>query len=108
MLISRIIIISIKCFLERKANSTSLTLYLPDQICSSPYLQPYNSYNVGSENLIVDQLIILERILFFILITYLVDIARKNYVLVTHESLRVKVLLIHNITAFWHWQRKIT
>ena len=73
MLISRIIIISIKCFLERKANSTSLTLYLPDQICSSPYLQPYNSY-VGSENLIVDQLIILERIFFFILITYLVDI----------------------------------
>ena len=74
MLISRIIIISIKCFLERKANSTSLTLYLPDQICSSPYLQPYNSYNVGSENLVVDQLIVLERIFFFILITYLVDI----------------------------------
>ena len=28
-----------------------LTLQLPDQICNSPYCQPYNSYNVSSENL---------------------------------------------------------
>ena len=51
-----------------------LTLYLPDQICNSHYCQPYNSYNVSSENLILDQLIIPKLIFFFILITYLVDI----------------------------------
>ena len=47
---------------------------LPDQICNSPYCQPYNSCNVGSENLVLDQLIIPKLIFFFILITYLVDI----------------------------------
>ena len=51
-----------------------LTLYLSDQICNSPYCQPYNSYNVSSENLVLDQLIIPKLIFFFILITYLVDI----------------------------------
>ena len=53
---------------------TPLTLYLPDQICHSPHCQPYNSYNVSSENLVLDQLIIPKLIFFFILITYLVDI----------------------------------
>ena len=51
-----------------------LTLYLPDQIFNSLYCQPYNSYNVSSENLLLDQLIIPKLIFFFILITYLVDI----------------------------------
>ena len=51
-----------------------LTLKLPDQICNSPYFQPYNSYNFSSENLVLDQLIIPKLIFFFILITYLVDI----------------------------------
>ena len=51
-----------------------LTLYLPDQICSSPYYQPYNSYNVSWENLVMDQLIIPQLIFFFILITCLLDI----------------------------------
>ena len=50
-----------------------LTLLLQDQICNSPHCQPYNSYNVSSENLILDQLIIPKLIFFFILITYLVD-----------------------------------
>ena len=50
-----------------------LTLELPDQICNSPYCQPYNSY-VSSENLVLDQLIIPKLIFFLILITYLVDI----------------------------------
>ena len=49
------------------------TLLLPDQICNSLYCQPYNSYNVSSENLELDQLIIPTLISFFILITYLVD-----------------------------------
>ena len=35
-----------------------LTLELPDQIFISPYCQPYNSYNVSSENLVLDQVII--------------------------------------------------
>ena len=51
-----------------------LTLYLEDQICNSPKCQPYNSYNVSSEKLVLDQLIIPKLIFFFILITYLVDI----------------------------------
>ena len=45
-----------------------------DEICDSPYCQPYNSYNVSSENLVLDQLIIPKLIFFFILIAYLVDI----------------------------------
>ena len=53
---------------------TFLTLKLPDQICNSPYCRPYSSYNVSSENLVLDQLIIPKLIFFFILITYLVDI----------------------------------
>ena len=30
----------------------------PDQICHSPYGQPYNSHNVSSDNLVLNQLII--------------------------------------------------
>ena len=44
---------------------------------NSPYCQPYNSYNVSSENLVLDQLIIPKLIFFFILITYLVHIALR-------------------------------
>ena len=35
-----------------------ITLQLPDQICTSPYCQSYNFYDVSSENLASDQLII--------------------------------------------------
>ena len=35
-----------------------LTIELPDQIFTSPHCQPYNSYNVSSENLVLDQVII--------------------------------------------------
>ena len=70
--------------------SLLLTLLLPDQIYNSPYSQPYNSYNASSENLVLDQQIIPKLLYFFILITYLVDIAfdivRRNSVLVTHGS----------------------
>ena len=51
-----------------------LTLQLPDQICNSPYSQPCNLYNVSSENLVLDQLIIPKLIFLFILSTYLVYI----------------------------------
>ena len=60
-----------------------LTLELPDQICNSSYCQPYNSYNVSSESLVLDQLIILKFIFVFIHITYLVYIVGKNSALVT-------------------------
>ena len=52
----------------------SFNPFVPDQIFNSSYCQPYNSYNISSENLILDQLIIPKLIFFFILITYLVDI----------------------------------
>ena len=42
-------------------------------MCNSPYWQPYNFYNVSSENLVLDQQIIPKLIFFFILITYVVD-----------------------------------
>ena len=42
-------------------------------MCNSPNCQPYNSCSVSSENIVLDQLIILKLIFFFILITYLVD-----------------------------------
>ena len=51
-----------------------LTLKLPCQICNSPYSQPYNYYNISSENLVLDQLIIPKFIFFFILITCLVNV----------------------------------
>ena len=51
-----------------------LAVKLPDQICNSPYCQPYNSYMLSSENLVLDQLINPKFIFFFILVTYLVDI----------------------------------
>ena len=43
--------------------------YIPPAIL--PGCQLYNSYNVSSKNLVLDQLIILKFIFFFILITYL-------------------------------------
>ena len=43
-------------------------------MCTSPYCQPYNFYDVSSENLVLDQLIIPKLIFFFLPITYLVDI----------------------------------
>ena len=47
---------------------------LPDQIFSSPCCQQYNSYDVSSKNLVLDQLIIPKLIFFFLFIPYLVDI----------------------------------
>ena len=58
-----------------------LILSFPDQICHSPHFQPDNSCDVSPENLVLDQLIIPNGYFFFILVTYLVDIVRKNYLL---------------------------
>ena len=43
-------------------------------IRNSPYCKPYNSCNVSSANLVLDQPIIPKVIFFLILITYLVDV----------------------------------
>ena len=52
--------------------SFPLTNLLPDQIFHSLQCQQYNTYNVSSDNLLLDQLIIPQLI--FILMTYLLDI----------------------------------
>ena len=49
------------------------------------------------ENLVLNLLIITQLIFFFILITYLVNIVRRNSVLVTHGSYRVNIA-----HAVWH------
>ena len=48
--------------------------------------QPYNSYKVSLDNLVVDQLIIPKLIFSFVLIACLIDIVKRNSVLVTHGS----------------------
>ena len=55
-----------------------MILFLPfhyqDLISNSPYCLPYNSYDVNSENLALDQLKIPALTFFFILMTCLLDI----------------------------------
>ena len=46
---------------------------------NSLYYLPYNSYNVSSDDLLLDQLFITKLIFFFILITFLLDIASILY-----------------------------
>ena len=45
-----------------------------DFISNSPYCLPYSSYDVNLENLVLDQPIIPQLIVYFILITCLLDI----------------------------------
>ena len=61
-------------------------------LSNSPYCQPYNSDNVSFENLLLDQLII-PRLL-----------VRRNSVLVTHGSWRVKKV---SSTKEQVWKTKI-
>ena len=56
-------------------NAAVFDLITPRSNCNFPYCQLYNSYNDSSENLVLDQLSIPKLIFFFILITYLVNIA---------------------------------
>ena len=64
-----------------------------DLINNSPYCLPYNIYDAISENLELDQLKNPLTYIFFILITRLIDIVRRNSILVTHGSLRVKLMI---------------
>ena len=61
---------------HKPLTSFPLSLKLPDQVCNSLYYGLYNFHGVSAQNLILDELIIPKFIylLFFILITYLVDI----------------------------------
>ena len=49
----------------------------------------FNFYNIGLENLVLDQLTISLSMLFFIPITFWLDFVRRNSVSVTHKSERV-------------------
>ena len=51
-----------------------LTLSLSDVINNSPYCLPSISYDISSENLVLNQLIVLHLIFVVILITFLLDI----------------------------------
>ena len=64
-----------------------------DLISNSPDYLPYNSYDFSSENLVLDQLII-DILLYshHLPAWYCIDIVRRNSVLVTCESERVKVI----------------
>ena len=104
--------------------SLSIAWYasLPDQVCNSPYCQSYSFYNVGSKNLGFNQLII-PKLIFFLYSYHLsgchcIDIVRRNSVMVTHWSLRVKSLIICRLPSkemlnkwkFWgllHWLMKV-
>ena len=56
------------------AVSTAVNLFTPlDLMSNSPYCLPYNSYDISSENLELDQLIILQLTFFFILTTCLLN-----------------------------------
>ena len=48
--------------------------HFQDLICNSPYCLPNNSYDVSSENVVLNHLVIPYLIFFFILITCLFDI----------------------------------
>ena len=87
-------------------NTFCVKLTLPDQICDFPYCQPYNSYNVSSENLVLDQLINPKLIFFFILITYLVDIVLycKEKFCLGHSGIKgLRCFLAANFTFVGFW-----
>ena len=62
-----------------------------DLTSNSPYYLLNSSCDVSLEDLVLDHLIIPQLIFFFILITCLLDIVRRNAILVTYGSLRVKM-----------------
>ena len=64
-----------------------------DQICNSPYCQPYDSYNFNSQNLVLDQIIIPKLIFFSVLITYLVDVVLIFWEEIVLWELKVKECL---------------
>ena len=83
-----------------------MILFLPfhyqDLISNSPYCLPYNSYDVNSENLALDQLKISALTFFFILMTCLLDIIlilEGDILSWPVMELRVKSLLLINYSS---------
>ena len=66
---------------------------------NSLYYLRYNSYNVSSDNLLLDQLFITKLIFFFILITFLLDIASILYGEILVWELKDLGILIANTTG---------
>ena len=75
---------------DRCASLPGFKARLSLQRCISPYCLSYNSQNVSSENLVLDQLLISQLILSRHLLVLCFDTVRRNPVLNTHGSLRVK------------------
>ena len=77
-----------------KVSVANYSIHSVDLISNFPYCLPYISCNVSLENLVLDQLKIPLLLFFFIVITclleYSIDIVRRNSVVVTHGSLRLK------------------
>ena len=73
----------------------------PRLISNSSYCQLYNLSDWSSKNLVLSQLIIPLLTFFFILVICLlnIDIVRRNSVLVTHGSWRVKDLVTNWLQA---------
>ena len=56
--------------------------------------------------MVLDQLIITHTIFFVLVITCLLDIVRKNYVFITHGSLRVNIIPLHAQALKFQIKRK--
>ena len=67
-------LVTLRILLSGRHIGHTVNPFTPRSNCNSPYYQPYNSYNVSSENLVLDQQFIPKLIFFFIFISYLVDI----------------------------------
>ena len=79
-----------------------LAFHYQDLISNSPYCLPYNSYDVNSENLALDQLKISALTFFFILMTCLLDIIlilEGDILSWPVMELRVKYLLLINYSS---------
>ena len=61
--------------------------HFQDLFSNSPYYLPYNSYDVSSENLVLDQLILCLMISLFIVITCLADIVLILYAEIPSDHL---------------------
>ena len=83
---------------------TSLTLRSHDLMNNSPYCLPYNSYDVSSENLVLDQLIIPFTISLFILITCVLDIVR----MLTEEILSWSLMGVTGLSERYLWMASDT
>ena len=89
-----------------KQTSFLFTLPLPDLTGNSPYCLSYNSYDVSSESLILDPLIILYLTFLFILITcllYVVLILWGEMLSWSTGNQTLDVFLVHPVLLVIPW-----